>query len=139
MKFLHLNFLPRSVDFALLALRLWFGLSMLFLHGWGKLAGFADLAPKFANPFGLGSTFSLVLTIFAEVVCAAMIAVGAFTRFAALVLGANMFVAFWMVHGHRLTGTGNGELAFLFFGAFVTLFCTGAGKFSVDAQIGART
>lgn len=139
MKFLHLNFLPRSIDFALLALRLWFGLALLGLHGWGKLTGFADLAPKFANPFGLGSTLSLVLVIFAEVGCAALVAVGAFTRFAALVLSINFAVAFWMAHGHRLTGPNNGELSFLFLGAFVAIFFAGAGKFSVDAKIGART
>ena len=38
-----------------------------------------------------------------------------------------------------LTGQGNGELAFVFFAAYLALFFSGAGKLSVDAKIGART
>jgi putative oxidoreductase len=139
MKFLHLNFLPRSADLALLLLRVWFGGSLLLLHGWGKLTGFSAMAPKFADPFGIGSTPSLALATFAEVVCAGLIVLGLFTRAAALIVGFNMAVAFAFAHKAKLVGEGNGELAFLYLGAFVTLFLVGAGKFSVDANIGAKT
>ena len=139
MKFLHLNFLPRSVDLGLLLLRVWFGGSLAVLHGWGKLRGFSAMAPKFPDPFGIGSTPSLALATFAELVCAAFIVLGLFTRTAALLAGFTMAVAFTFAHKGRLMGEGNGELAFLYLGAFVTLFLVGAGKFSVDANIGAKT
>jgi putative oxidoreductase len=138
MKFLQLNFIPRSSDLALLLLRVLSGLLMLLLHGWGKLANFSTRSETFADPFGVGSAASLVLVIFAEVVCAALVVVGAFTRLAALILAVPMAVAFWVAHDHRLTGAGNGELAFFFMGVYIVLFLAGAGRYSVDAKLGAR-
>lgn len=138
MKFLHLNFLPRSADLALLLLRAWFGLSMLLLHGWGKLTNFGVLKEKFSDPIGLGKTASLALATTGEVLCAALLVIGLFTRVAALGAGSVMAVAFWFAHGHKLSGPGNGEMAFLFLGAFLTLFIAGGGKYSVDAKLGAK-
>lgn len=139
MKFLHLNFIPRSSDAALLLLRVWYGGSLLLLHGWGKMANYSAMASAFPDPFGIGKGPSVMLVIFAEVVCAALLVLGAFTRVAALVASINMATAFWFGHGAKLTGKGNdGELAFLFLGAFLTLLIAGAGRFSIDAKIGAK-
>lgn len=138
MKLLHFNFLPRSSDGALLLLRIWFGAALLLLHGWGKLANFSSYAAKFADPLGIGPTPSLVLAIVGEVVCAALLILGLWTRLAALGAGITMAVAFWFAHGGKLTGPGNGEMAFLFLGAFVALFAAGAGRFSLDAKLGAK-
>src|SRR4051812_3033359 len=110
MKFLHLNFVPRSADAALLVLRLWYGGGLLVLHGWGKLTNFSSMAGQFPDPFGIGKTASLGLSVFGEVVCAALVVLGLFTRVSALGAGVNMFVAFWFAHGGKLTGAGNGEL-----------------------------
>jgi putative oxidoreductase len=138
MKFLHLNFLPRSADVALLLLRLWHGCALLLLHGWGKLTGFSAMADKFADPFGLGKTPSLALAVFGEVVCTILLVLGLYTRVAAFGAGATMATAFWFAHGGRLTGQGNGELPFVFLGVFVALFIAGAGKYSLDAKLGAK-
>lgn len=138
MKFLHLNFLPRSADVALLVLRGWLGLSLLGLHGWGKLVKFPAMMEKFPDPLGIGKAASLSLATTGEVVCAGLIVLGLFTRVAAIGSGTTMAVAFWLVHGHKLSGPGNGELAFLYLASFVTLFIAGAGKYSVDAQLGAK-
>lgn len=137
LKFLQFGFLPRSSDFALLVLRLWLGVSMLVLHGWGKLTGFSGLTSKFADPFGFGPTTSAALAVFAEVVCAALVAIGLATRFAALVLMILLVVAFTMVHGRALSGPGNGELAFVYLAGFTAIFLAGPGRFSVDAKTGA--
>lgn len=139
MKFLHLNFIPRSPDLALLLIRLWFGLSMAFLHGWGKLTGFSEMVTQFADPFGFGKPVSLGFAVFSEFVCSLLMAVGLFTRFAALCGAITMFTAFWIIHGHKLSGPGSGEMAFLFLGAYVALFLAGAGKYSIDAKIGAKS
>lgn len=138
MKFLHLNFLPRSSDLALLVLRLWFGASLFALHGWGKLIGFSDYAAKFPDPLGVGSKVSLSLAIGGEVLCAALLVLGLFTRVAALGAALTMATAFWFAHGAKLVGPGNGELAFMYLGAFLALFVAGGGKFSVDASTGAK-
>lgn len=138
MKVLHLNFLPRSADLALLLVRVWYGASIFWLFGLMKLKNFSAMASQFPNLFGIGSKTGLVLVIFAEVVCGALLVLGLFTRFAALVTGFAMGVAFWMAHGARLTGDNNGLPAFLYLGAFVALFVAGGGKFSLDAKMGAK-
>ena len=138
MKWLHFNFIPRSADTALLVLRLWFGGALLWLHGWDKLVNFSKYSGQFLNFFGLGQGTSLGLAIVGELVCSALLVLGLYTRVAALGAGFTMGVAFWMVHGTRLSGPQSGEMAFLYLGAFLTLFFAGAGKFSVDAKIGAK-
>jgi putative oxidoreductase len=137
LRFFQFNFLPRSVDLALLVLRIWLGLTMLLNHGRGKLMGFSDMAGKFSDPLGVGPTVSLSLAIFAEVVCASLLALGLLTRFAALVLMILTGVAFFMVHGRAFSGPGSGELAFIYLAGFFTIFLAGPGRFSVDRKLGA--
>lgn len=138
MRFLQLNFVPHSTDFALLILRVWLGASLLVLHGWGKLTGFGAMAPKFADPIGLGPSVSLGLAVFGEVVCAALLVLGLFTRFAALSLIIVMAVAFFIVHGRALSGPGSGELAYLYLAGFVAVFLAGGGAYSVDRKLGLK-
>lgn len=139
MKFLHFNFIPRSADLGLLVLRVWFGGLMLWLHGLFKLQNFSTMTGQFPDPFGIGTTGTVVLVLFAEVVCAGLVVLGAFTRFAALVLTFNMAMAFYIGHGAKLTGLGgDGEMPFLFLGAYLTLFFTGAGRLSLDAKLGGQ-
>ncbi len=119
-------------NLGLLILRLWFGLTMLLHHGWDKLIKFNDLASTFPDPMGVGHTTSLALTVFAEVVAAGLLAAGFLTRFAALVLGFEMAVAFILVHKMKLSGPMPGEFAFIYLGAYLTLLFAGGGKISVD-------
>ena len=74
----------------LLALRLFFGLTMLLHHGLDKLNTFNIKAPHFPDPLGVGHSTSLALTVFAEVIAAILLAIGLWTRFAALVLAFEM-------------------------------------------------
>ncbi len=137
-KILRLDFLPFNAHYGLLALRLWIGLSMLLLHGWGKITGFNEMSGKFLDLLGIGSTASLSLAIFAEAVCSLLLILGLFTRFAALTLAINMTVAFTMAHKGVLKGAHSGELAFIYLAAYVALFLAGGGKFAVDAKMGGK-
>jgi putative oxidoreductase len=131
---LQLNFLPHSADAGLLVLRLWLGLSLLWLHGRLKLLDFADLSHKFPDPLGVGSTASLVLAVFAELVCSGLLVLGLVTRFAALSAAIMMGVAFFVVHKASLEmGSHSGELAFIYLAGFVTLVIAGPGCLSADA------
>ena len=133
---LQLNFLPHSADAGLLVLRLWLGLSLLLLHGKAKLLGFAELSQKFPDPLGVGSTASLALAVFAEVVCSSLLALGLVTRFAALSAGIMLGVAFFLVHKASLAmGPHSGELALIYLAGFVTLLIAGPGRFSLDACV----
>lgn len=133
-RFLRLEFIPLNADLALLLLRLWLGISMLWLHGAGKLMNVVKGSFKFGDPLGIGETPSLLLAVFAEVVCSALLALGLCTRLAAFVLIILMSVAFFIAHGMKLQGQGNGELAFIYLAGYVALFFAGAGKYSVDKR-----
>lgn len=133
-KILRLEFIAQSPDLGLLVLRLWLGGSMLVLHGWGKLLGLLAGKTAFANPLGLGSTPSLLLVILAEVGCSILLLLGLGTRLAALALAFEMGVAFFLAHGAKFSGLGNGELAWIYLVGYVALFVAGAGKFSLDKK-----
>lgn len=131
-RLLTLSFLPTSPDLALLLLRVWLGTSLLTLHGWGKIANFAERSGRFADPFGIGSQASLTLVVFAEVFCAAFLVLGLWTRFAALACAITMATAYTYAHGMKLSGPGNGELPFIFLAGFLAILIAGPGRFSVD-------
>ena len=122
----------RGSSLGLLALRV-IPTSLMLPHGWGKLAGFADYAGKFPDPIGLGSSTSLVLAIFAELVCALLLIVGLGTRVAAIPLLITMLVAAFVVHGGDPFA--KKELALLYAATFLPLLFTGAGEYSIDAKL----
>lgn len=130
--FLRLEFIDRSPDVGLLLLRLWLGVSMLWLHGWDKLLAAFSGKLSFLDPLGIGEVPSLLLAIFAEVICSVLLILGLFTRWAAVALAFTMGVAFFIVNSAKVTGSG--ELAWLYFGGYLVLFVAGAGKFSVDKK-----
>lgn len=107
---------------------------MALLHGWGKMINLLSGTSKFPDILGIGSTPALVLTIFAELLCSVLLIFGLWTRLAALMLVITMSVAFFMAHGAKLAGQGNGELAFVYLAGYFVLLIAGAGKFSVDKK-----
>jgi len=117
---------------ALLVARLWFGLTMLFNHGFDKIANFNDWVTRIQDPLRLGPEATLILVILAEVGGALLLTLGFMTRIAAAVLVIDMFVAFLMVHKAGMSGQGSGELAFLYLAGFVILCIAGGGLFSLD-------
>jgi putative oxidoreductase len=116
----------------LLALRLFFGLTMVIHHGWDKLMTFSDKSSTFPDPMHVGHAVSMGLTVFAEVAAAILLALGLLTRFAALVLAIEMGVAFMLIHKMAMSGMMSGEMALVYFGAYLTLLLAGGGKFSTD-------
>ena len=122
-------------NIGLLVLRVWLGLSMLLLHGWGKVGNHAQLSQGFPDPLGVGPAMSVNLVIFSEVLCAVLLVAGLAARFALVPLIVTMAVAFFAVHGGRLLGEGNGEMAFIYLAGFVALFIAGPGRYSFDHYI----
>ena len=130
LRLINFGFVPRSADLAILFLRVALGLSMLLLHGWGKLLQLTSSAP-FPDPLGIGRYPTLILTLFAEIVCSALLIGGVLTRFAAAVLLITMGVAFFQVHQGDFSKPG-AELAALYLFGFGTLLISGGGRFSAD-------
>ncbi len=131
-----MGFFPRSFDVALLFLRIALGVSMMTLHGWDKLTGFRAVVENFPDPIGIGRHMSLLLALFAELACSALLVAGAMTRFAAAVLVINMSVALFMVHRGDMTEAGHGEPAALYLFGYITILLAGGGRFSADGAGG---
>jgi putative oxidoreductase len=127
-----------ATNLALFVMRLWLGPTMFFNHGLDKLVHFKDVAPGFPDPLGIGHPVSLALVMFAEVAGSLLLTIGLLTRFAALTLVIDLFVAFLMVHQTALSGAKSGELAFIYLAGFVALLIAGGGMISLDMVVFGR-
>ncbi|HET8839573.1 MAG TPA: DoxX family protein [Flavobacteriaceae bacterium] len=125
-----------QINVALLIARVAIGLMML-THGWPKLQQLFGGEPiQFASVFGMSETLSLVMAVFAEVICSLLLILGLATRLAVIPLIVTMLIAVLHIHGAdpfsvKETGT-------LFLLVFVILLIMGSGKYSVDAIISRR-
>lgn len=117
-------------DFALLLVRLAFGMQMALLHGWGKLQTYLGGATTFADPLGIGWKYSLMGTIAGEFLCGLALAVGLFSRIAGLGMAFTMGVAAFVIHGQDPWG--KRELAVCYLAAGLLVVFAGAGRFSLD-------
>lgn len=122
----------RSASAFLLMLRLFFG-GMLMWHGVNKIIDFSSLAAVFPDPLGMGSRISLVLAIFAEVICAAGVMAGAFYWLALIPIIFSMCVILFVVHGAQDFAAK--ELPVIYLVMFTLLFISGAGRFSLDSIV----
>ena len=133
MKILSTKYSAGAFNFSMLLLRVVFGLLMITKHGYDKLVKFPTLQYQFYNFFGVGSKTSLILSIFAEVLCALFIVLGLFTRLAAIPLIITMLVAvFGFNAGKPLVDS---EAALMYLCVFVTLLFCGPGRISIDGMI----
>lgn len=133
MKLLSTKYSATAFNVATLLLRVISGVLMMD-HGYGKLIHFAEYKEKFMNFLGLGQTLTLVLVVFAEFFCALFVVLGLFTRFAVIPIIIGMCVALFKAHNGDVWG--DGQMAALYIGAFVTLLLIGPGRFSVDRLFG---
>jgi len=137
MKFSKLLFQSATspcVDIGLLIMRLGFGLIMAFSHGLGKVQKlFAGGEIKWADPIGIGMGPSLFLTGMTEFFLSLSLALGFLTRIVTIPLAFTMWVAVFIVHGTDPFGKQEFPLIYLI--AYITLFFTGAGQFSVDSML----
>lgn len=123
-----------AFSFAMLVLRLGVGFLMLVNHGLDKLMHFAEKSGRFADPFGVGSTTSLSMVVFAEFFCSVFIILGLFTRLAVLPLIIAMGIALFYAHKGQLFG--DGEMAALYLSAYIAILFAGPGSASLDKFIG---
>lgn len=89
---------PINKDFALLIIRVGIGLSMLMLHGYGKISGGPERWEQVGGAMGnLGLSFAPVfwgfMAAFAEFFCSILLVLGVLFRPAVLMLAFTMFVA----------------------------------------------
>lgn len=73
-----------------------------------------------------------------ELVGGALILIGLWTHLAALIAVFNMLMAYLIAHLAWFPTLNNGELAAMYFGAFLVIFAFGPGPFSVDTYLSVR-
>ena len=104
---------------------------LMITHGFPKLSRLLEGDDiQFADPFGMGTAFSLALVVFAEFFCSIFIAIGLGTRLATIPPIITMIVAAFIIHGSDPIG--KKELAILYLLIYLTLFIIGSRKFSID-------
>ncbi len=107
---------------------------MLYGHGMGKMRRlFGSETIEFADPFGIGPVASLGMAVFAEVICAVLLILGLFTRWAAIPLIITMVVAAFYVH--IADPFSRMEKAILYLVPYICLLVAGGGYYSLDAQV----
>ena len=109
------------------------GFSVGFMtHGYDKLIRILSGNYKFANPIGIGSTSSLFITAFAEFIVPIFLIIGFKTRLSSIFPIITMFVAYVIKHdGDPFSKK---EKSFIYLIAFITIFFTGPGKYSIDKK-----
>jgi putative oxidoreductase len=121
-----------QADYGLLILRV--GISFFMVHhGYEKLQSLLAGSTDFPDPLHVGGQMSLALTVFAEFFCSILLALGLFTRFALVPLIICMLVIVLIVAAKE--SLADREHAIMFLVVYLGLFCTGAGKFSVDKKL----
>ncbi len=132
-KLFSTNYSDNVFNIALLVLRVGVGVLMI-PRGYQKLIHFSERKDSFMNFLGMGSTVSLSLVVFTEVVCAGLLVLGLLSRFAALALVILTTVIVFKVNKGDIFG--KGELAMLYLLGSFTVLLVGPGKYSVDAAMG---
>ena len=118
-------------DWAALLLRI-VGGGFMLTHGIPKLMKVLSGDLSFGNPIGIGEEASLILTVFAEFVCAALVLIGFKTRLATIPLIITMLVAALIVHGSDPFG--DKEMALSYLIIYASIYALGPGKYSVDKE-----
>ena len=130
-----ISYKKSSFDLSMLILRLGFGILMI-PHGYAKFVSFGEKQNDFMDFMGLGPATSLVLAIFAELVCSALLVLGLFTRAATIPLIVTAIVITFLAHDGDVFGKGYGGFSYLL--VYIVILLVGPGKFSVDASISSK-
>jgi putative oxidoreductase len=129
-KLMNLYQSTKNTDLALLVVRVTVA-GLMLAHGLPKLEMLlSGNSVQFPAVFGLSNVSSLMLAVFAEVVCSLLILVGLGTRLATIPLIITMLVAAFIFHG--ADPFAKKELAILYLIPYVTLLLGGSGKYALD-------
>ena len=117
----------------LLLLRVWFGLVLAFGHGAGKIANFEKFAASVGSKHGIPlPELTAPFAIASEVVGGILLALGLFTRVAAIaIIGTMLVAAVWV---HRADPFMDKEFALAYAVAALVVLISGPGKYSLDAR-----
>jgi len=117
-------------DLGLLAFRILAALALMKAHGLPKLLSIQEAITHIPDPLGLGGTFSTYYAIFADVVCALLVAFGFLTRFAALVIISITLTGLIFIHLSDPANVQDTPIIYSVVFGFIAYM--GAGKYALD-------
>lgn len=119
-------------DLGLFVLRVFTGLALAVAHGWGKMPPQPGFVSRIED-MGMPALFAWLAAL-AEVAGGLMLAAGLLTRPTALLLVLHFTVVVFVAHAGDPFG--RRELALFFWFVALLFFCSGGGRYSLDAAIG---
>jgi putative oxidoreductase len=122
----------RVQDWGLLFLRGSASLFLLWVHGLPKLLDYSAQLHVIEDPFHLGANLTLMLAIFAEVLCPLLIIVGLLVRLACLPILCVLLVA--MVVVHPQWSIEEGQFGWLLLILFTSIFIAGPGRLALNVR-----
>ena len=122
----------RVQDWGLLFLRVSASLFLLWVHGLPKLLNYSAQLQVIEDPFHLGANLTLMLAIFAEVLCPLLIIVGLLVRLACLPIFSVLLVALVVVHPHW--SLEEGQFGWLLLILFTSIFIAGPGRLALNVR-----
>ncbi|WP_458725134.1 DoxX family protein [Pseudomonas mandelii] len=122
----------RAQDLGLLFLRVTGGVFLLWVHGLPKLLNFSAQLQVIEDPFHLGANVTLMLAIFAEVLCPLLIIAGVLVRLACLPILAVLLIALLVVHAQW--SLDEGQFGWLLLIMFTSLLIAGPGRLALNVR-----
>ena len=120
-------------DIGLLFLRVSGGLFLLCVHGMPKLLDYTAQLQLIEDPFHLGAHLTLILAIFAEVLCPLLVVAGVLARLACLPILFVLLVALLLVHPQWTVA--EGQFGWLLLILFTTVFIAGPGRLALNTRL----
>ena len=117
----------RHQDLGLLFLRASGALFLLWVHGVPKVLNYNEQLQLIEDPFHLGAHVTLLLAIFAEVLCPVLIVAGVWVRLACLPILAVLLIAMVVVHPEWTLF--EGQFGWLLLILFTSVLIAGPGRF----------
>ena len=122
----------KSQDLGLLFLRGSGALFLLWVHGLPKLLNYSEQLKLIEDPFHLGAHVTLLLAIFAEVLCPLLIITGVLVRLACLPILAVLLIAMVVVHPEW--SLFEGQFGWLLLIIFTSVLIAGPGRLSLGQR-----
>ncbi|MCF5051364.1 DoxX family membrane protein [Pseudomonas syringae] len=120
-------------DLGLLFLRVSGALFLLWVHGLPKLLNYSEQLALIEDPFHLGPHVTLLLAIFAEVLCPLLIITGVLVRLACLPILAVLLIAMLVVHPQW--SVLEGQFGWLLLIIFTSVLIAGPGRLVLSRRL----